>query len=193
MKNIIMKKKLLFPTLCLGVGVGHGYKTLEVDIELREREFVDWETRQTVVGYEFSACGTGMGYGGQCLDHFKEKAEQYMIDEPRRELFNRVFAIWDEYHLNTLNAGTKKQYEFLKSLGMHTEKYEVQCQILKEHGMYDDNGYLYGHGWLGKQIPNEVLDEVLSWKDIENFTREELSQIRRKLIREYKRSQKEVA
>ena len=193
MKDIIMRKVLLFPTLCLGVGVGHGYKTLEVVVELRKNEFTDWETMQEVAGYELSICGTGMGYGGQCLDTFKNKAEQYMIDELRRELFNRVFAIWDEYHLNTLNAGTKKQFECLEQCDALTLDYEGRCNVLKEQGLYDDNGYLYGHGWLGKQIPTEVLDEILSWEDIEIFTKEELSTIRRRLIRQYRKSLKEAA
>ena len=62
MRDVIMRKVLLFPTLCLGVGVGHGYKTLEVVVELRKNEFTDWETMQEVAGYELSICGTGMGH-----------------------------------------------------------------------------------------------------------------------------------
>ena len=92
MREVVMKKTLLFPTLCLGVGIGHGCKTLEINIEVKKETFKDYETQQEVIGYVFSACGSGLGHGGQCLDHFKDKAEQYMIDESRRELFNRVFA-----------------------------------------------------------------------------------------------------
>ena len=191
MRNVIMKKTLLFPTLCLGVGTGHGCKTLEVNIEVRERTFKDYETREEVVGYEFSACGSGLGWHGQCLDHFKDKAEQYMIDESRRELFNRVFAIWNEYHLNSMIAGTRKQEECLEEyLSEHKYDYTECCKYLKEKGLLVDNGYTYGSAWLGKQIPTEIMDEIFSWKDIENLTREELSVIRRKLIREYIRNKK---
>lgn len=190
MKSVVMKKKLLFPTLCLGVGKGQGCKTLEIDIELREREFTDWETKTTLVGYEFSACGSGLGYGGQCLDHFKEHAEQYIIDESRRELFNRVFDVWNKYHLNTLQAGTKRQTEFLKENGYLGKDYKEKCDFLKENNLYEDNGYKYGHGWLGQPIPEDIIKEVLSWNEIKNFTKKELSQIRRRLIREYKRKDK---
>ena len=188
MKEVVMKKKLLFPTLCLGVGKGQGCKTLEVSIEVRKRTFKDYETQQEVIGYEFSACGSGLGYGGQCLDHFKEEAEKYMIDESRRELFNRVFAIWNEYHLNCMIAGTKKQMECLEGCDSHD--YTDRCKYLEEHDLLVDNGYKYGTSWLGKQIPREIMDEVFSWKDIENFSKEELSVIRRKLIREYIRNNK---
>ena len=191
MKDVIMKKKLLFPTLCLGVGKGNGCKTLEVDIEVRKRTFTDYETRQEVIGYEFSACGSGLGHGGQCLDYFKDKAEQYMIDESRRELFNRVFTIWDEYHLNSMIAGTKKQEECLKEYkAKNRYDYKEACKYLEEHGLLEDNGYRYGTSWLGKQIPTEIMDEVFSWENIENFTKEELSVIRRKLIREYIKNNK---
>ena len=191
MRDVIMKKTLLFPTLCLGVGKGQGCKTLEVKIEVRERTFKDYETQQEVIGYEFSACGSGLGYGGQCLDHFKEKAEQYMIDESRRELFNRVFAIWNEYHLNCMIAGTRKQEECLKEYEANNKyDYKEARKYLEEHNLLIDNGYEYGTSWLGKQIPTDIMDEVLSWKDIENFTKEELSVIRRKLIREHIRNNK---
>lgn len=191
MRNVIMKKTLLFPTLCLGVGKGHGCKTLEVKIEVRKRTFTDYETRQEVIGYEFSACGSGLGCGGQCLDHFKEKAEQYMIDESRRELFNRVFEIWNKYHLNTMIAGTKKQEECLKEYETnHKYNYTEACKYLEERNLLVDNGYRYGTGWLGKQIPPEIMDEVFSWENIENFTKDELSVIRRKLIREHIRNNK---
>ena len=191
MRDVIMKKTLLFPTLCLGVGKGQGCKTLEVKIEVRERTFKDYETQQEVIGYEFSACGSGLGYGGQCLDHFKEKAEQYMIDESRRELFNRVFAIWNEYHLNCMIAGTRKQEECLKEYEANNKyDYKEARKYLEEHNLLIDNGYEYGTSWLGKQIPTDIMDEVLSWKDIENFTKEELSVIRRKLIRDHIRNNK---
>lgn len=191
MRDVIMKKTLLFPTLCLGVGMGQGCKTLEVKIEVRERTFKDYETQQEVIGYEFSACGSGIGWHGQCLDRFKEKAEQYIIDESRRELFNRVLEIWNEYHLNCMIAGTRKQEECLKEYKANNKyDYTKACKYLEEHDLLVDNGYKYGSAWLGKQIPTEIMDEVFSWKDIENFTKEELSVIRRKLIREHIRNNK---
>ena len=191
MRDVIMKKTLLFPTLCLGVGTGQGCKTLEVKIEVRERTFKDYETQQEVIGYELSACGSGLGWHGQCLDRFKEKAEQYVIDESRRELFNRVFAIWNEYHLNCMIAGTRKQEECLKEYKANNKyDYKEACKYLEERNLLIDNGYKYGTAWLGKKIPTEIMDEVFSWKDIENFTKEELSVIRRKLIREHIRNNK---
>ena len=190
MKNLVMKKKLLFPTLCLGVGKGQGCKTLEIDIELRKTEYTNWDTMEKEIGYEFSACGSGLGSCGQCLDRFKKHAEQYIIDESRKELFNRVFEIWDKYHLNTLKPGTKRQTEFLNDKRRSKEDYTERCAFLKDYNLYDDNGYKYGHGWLGQPIPEDIIAEILSWNDVENYSKEELSQIRRKLIREYKRENK---
>jgi hypothetical protein len=217
MEDVIMKKTLLFPTLCLGVGKGQGCKTLEVKIELRKREYTNWDTMEKEIGYEFSACGSGLGHHGQCLDHFKEKAEQYMIDESRRELFNRVLAIWDRYHLNTLKPGTKWQmetFEELKAMVLK-DKPELAEEFKKRNKydlitkgalanesmgitngykplMYDHNrgDYKYGSSWLAEPIPEDIIAEIISWNDIENFTKEELSVIRRKLIREHIRNNK---
>jgi hypothetical protein len=128
-----------------------------------------------------------------------------------------VFAIWDRYHLNTLKPGTKwqmKTFEELKAMVLK-DKPELAEEIKKideydlitkgalanesmgiTNGykplMYDHNrgDYKYGSAWLAEPIPEDIIAEIISWNDIENFTKEELSVIRRKLIREYIRNNK---
>ena len=61
--------------------------------------------------------------------------------------------------------------------------------------MYDHarGDYRYGSAWLGKPIPKDIIEEILSWNEIENYTKDELEQIKRKLIREYKNKANLVA
>ena len=41
---LVFKKTLHFPTVCVGVGKGQGFKTVKVDIQLEKRTCKDWET-----------------------------------------------------------------------------------------------------------------------------------------------------
>ena len=215
MKKVVMKKELLFPTLCLGVGKGQGHKTINVGIELRETQYRNWDTMEMENGYELSICVKNRGYG---LYYFKKHAEQYMIDENRRELFNRLFDIWDEYHMNTMEPGTKWQTEMYNKLRENCikEKPELAKEFNDSYAiitkgalanismgivngykplMYDHarGDYRYGSAWLGKPIPKDIIEEILSWNEIENYTKDELEQIKRKLIREYKNKANLVA
>jgi len=72
----------------------------------------------------------------------------------------QLLKIWEEYHLNDLTAGTKKQMEALKEKDpelLKTSNYDKAVEYLKSIGLYEDRGYRYGEGWLIKPIPDEVM------------------------------------
>lgn len=50
-------------------------------------------------GYEFTASGSGLGYGGQCLDHLLEAY-------PHDKAVTEIHAVWKEWHLNSMRPGT---------------------------------------------------------------------------------------
>lgn len=137
---------------------------VEVSIELRNKEKVnEWETFKELTNVpELSICGQVWDSehydhlcGGQCLDTLKELL-------PNNKKLGRIVEIWDEYHLNDMNAGSKRQTEFLNNLKATGWKYDYTdaCNKLKEAGLYMDNGYSYGHGWLYCSIPENVLNEI---------------------------------
>ena len=80
-----------------------------------------------------------MGGFGQIRDSFT----------PRTSAQKSLVALWKEYHLNDMCAGTKKQHDELIGLS-------VPSPLV-------DRGYEYGSAWLIKVLPNgfeEKLEEL---------------------------------
>ncbi len=105
-----------------------------------------------------SICGETKDCGGQILDILEDK--NFRVQEG----FNvkRFIEIWREYHLNDMNAGTQKQKEVLDSWKERPKgwSYDEDCEYLKQEDVYVDRGYKYGHGWLVKEFPIEIEEEL---------------------------------
>lgn len=160
-----------------------------VDVELRKRGgettfTIDRKTgEKTITGktpayLELSICGciwnsrqTNIECGGQCLDTIAEYRDQ--LEDP--EVFDELYSLWKNYHLNGMHAGTPEQeaaVEAWKSAGNKYE-YRAACEMLKACGLYEVNytglsvgrryenePYKYGHGWLVRELPGPVLLRV---------------------------------
>lgn len=185
----VFEKKLHFPTVCVGVGQGKGCKTLEVEIRLDTQLCKDWETLEEKRMYVFGASAHGMRHWGQCLDYLQTNAERYIMPESKRELFNRICEIWNEYHLNDLQGGTRKQTEHLTKELHRADHYTEACEYLKSIDLFEDRGYKYGHGWLCKEIPSEIVDEIMTWQEIEDESKEEIARIRRQMFNAAKKEE----
>lgn len=188
--EIIFKKTLHFPTVCVGVGQGQGFKTIEVQIQLATQLCRDWETLEEKRMYVFTASAHGKGHWGQCLDFIHENAEKYIMPDSKQDLFNRIYNVWNEYHLNDLQAGTKKQTDAISEEMMKLYDYKTVCEHLKIVGLYEDRGYKYGHGWLCKEIPAEVVDEIMSWQNEQDMDTFEIARIRRECFRKAQKEDK---
>ena len=176
--EIVFEKILHFPTVCVGVGKGQSFKTITVDIRLDTQLCKDWETLEEKRMYVFTASARCKGHLGQCLDHIHEKAEQYIMPDEKRVLYNRIYNIWREYHLNDLQAGTKKQTALLTDTQRRADHYDNACETLKYLGLFEDRGFKYGHGWLCKEIPAEIVAEIMTWKDVEDLGDFEIKKLR---------------
>lgn len=64
-----------------------------------------------------------------------------------------LVAMWREWHLNDMQAGTPAQMELLKDF---KGDYTAQCEFLG--GLLIDNGYKYGSARLKKELPQSVYD-----------------------------------
>lgn len=179
----VFQKTLHFPTVCVGVGRGKGCKTLEVTVSLNTELCKDWETLEEKEMYVFSAHARGIGHWGQCLDYLQENAEKYIMPDRKRELFNKICRVCNEYHLNELQCGTKRQKELLPKELWGARNYTEACEHLKCVGAYEDKGFEYGHGWLCKEIPTEVVAEIMSWQNEQDEDRAEIARIRRKCFK----------
>ena len=58
--------------------------------------------------------------------------------------------------------GTQKQEQYIRK-HIQTYDYNTVCEELKKVGLYEDNGYKYGTGWLYEPIPESVLNEIFNW------------------------------
>lgn len=146
----------------LYVGVKNTGKKMYIDLTIRqeaETRTAQTTTLKPITAYKtLSMCGTG----GQ-------NREETADINSYKELFitaadlNTIIQIWDKWHLNDMNAGTEKQTAFIKEWEKdHKYDYTAVCEALKEAGIYEDNGYKYGHAWLVKLLPEEVITEVIS-------------------------------
>lgn len=91
----------------------------------------------------------------------------------------KLAEIWDRWHLNDMRAGTPAQEREIErrtaaakaeygvdgpalayKLGFDSH-YSMACAWLNEAGLYDDNGYKYGHAWLREEVPADVV----AWLD----------------------------
>lgn len=178
--EIIYEKKLHFPTVCVGVGKGQGFKTIAVNIRLETQLCKDWETLEEKRMYVFAASAHCKGHCGQCLDHIHENAERYIMPDEKRALYNRIYDIWQKYHLNDLQAGTKQQTDAIPEELLKPYDYKTICGYLQNAELYEDRGYKYGTGWLCKEIPAEVVAEIMTWKDVEDLGDFEIKKLRPK-------------
>ncbi len=72
--------------------------------------------------------------------------------------------IWDKYHLNDIKVGNKIQTDFTNALESQGWKYDYDeaCEQLKKAGIYEINGEKYGHKWNFHEVPDEVINWLVS-------------------------------
>lgn len=108
--------------------------------------------------------------GGQMQDTLREELDNgnLRLKNVSRDEFRKLLDVWDEWHLNDLNAGTDEQRKVIeahKNEGKY-EKFDKFLDrpraILKDNKLNPDRGYDYGSSWLYRPIPNSILEFVRS-------------------------------
>ena len=128
-----------------------------IEVELREKEK---GLSLAISGNIWNPRGTDCYSCGQNID---EIAELF----PYNKKVQRIKEIWEQYHLNDLTPGTPKQEAFVKQWRKENNvvgwAYDEICTALKNVDLYEDNGYKYGHGWLLREIPAGIIEEIKLW------------------------------
>ena len=170
-------------------GSGRKVNEVTVTIDLRrhggEKVFTIDEngikqyTGETVPTYlEFTASGsvwnsrhTDILLGGQCLDGIIRFRDQLK----HKEIFDEVYVLWKNWHLNGMHAGTPEQEAAIKAWKACGNKYDYNdaCDFLKKIGLYeapykglavgsylDTDNYQYGTKWLIRELPEKVLARI---------------------------------
>ncbi len=132
-------------------------------VQFKDREGnifkVKAELKREKEGFVFSASGSWGGGCGQCLDYIK----------PDNKYQKELIALWHEYHLNGMNAGTEKQEKALRRL--KNRDYDRCVKYLKKKKLYTDNGYRYGSGWRYRPLPKDMKNKLVFLFD--NIRKEE--------------------
>lgn len=102
-----------------------------------------------------SICGHSKYFAGQCKDEIR----CFVKDDKNRNL-GKILKLWDNWHLNDLNAGTSRQEECLKAC--ESTDYDKRCEFLESKNLLVDRGYRFGTQWLVSDLPSEVKDEIMS-------------------------------
>lgn len=177
MKDRIIVKK----TIQLGKIAYWGNRKInavDVEIEIRERGGEPTYRDGLFCGYtptytELSICGniwngqhTDIVCGGQCIDEIAKH-----IHTPKMQA---IQSMWKKWHLNGMNAGTPEQERYVQMYKAENGgKYDYTecCEYLRDHKMYEVNftgktvgrmynnePYLYGHGWVVNDLPEYVIE-----------------------------------
>jgi len=117
------------------IGYSKEYKSkIKIDIELKIKNNVkSWEdlsTLNNVIELSMSA-SVGNSMGGQCLDSIKELALKNDIEYKNNMTKNKLIElidIWQKYHLNDLQAMSKRQFELFKKHG-NDELFLNMCKV----------------------------------------------------------------
>jgi hypothetical protein len=153
--------------------VGKGTSHSNVIIEVRVVEKKKRDTAQKTVDLKpapqkyttLSCIGEGSDYWGQCQQSIRKYIPSFELNIPKEQLL-RILEVWDEWHLNDMEAGTKLQEEILvKHYGKKKRGYTYvdACNVLKKEGLYVDRGYKYGSAWLLRILPEEIIEEIKTW------------------------------
>lgn len=144
-----------------------GRRINSVTVELNLYLLANNKIRFTASGNVWNSKKTDIVCGGQCLDTLYRFLG-------KNQTFKKIYSWWKEYHLNDSKPGTKAQMEALKEArrqnieGYNFNDYVSCCDYLKSINLYEDNGYKYGHGWIYEEIPQDVLDEMITFISIKN-------------------------
>lgn len=141
-----MKREISFGKFA--IGSNRRINEVTIEIELRE------DRELSICGKVWNMKHTDCIMCGQCLDELYS----YLKFNP---LFMEIYWLWRKYHLNYVNAGTIEQERCLNMYRKRGDSYPEDCETLKQHGLYEIEGYKYGHAWLHRELPSYVKDRVI--------------------------------
>lgn len=134
------------------------------------KAFITWELKDgrfSVSAEIWDPRETDIYCGGQCV----EEVRRFF---PLNKQARRMAAIWKEWHLNDMQAGSPAQTEWLRrnNIGAKSgDYYTTACDALARAGLnpdpshiIDGKPYVYGSAWLKKELPPEILAEIQSWE-----------------------------
>ena len=76
-------------------------------------------------------------------------------------MMDQLRTVWARWHLNDMHPGTPRQMAFLDGI-LGCMSFADSCAVLREAGLYEDDGHKYGSQWLYESVPDDVLEFLMS-------------------------------
>ena len=117
--------------------------------------------------------GSSKGASGQIYDAIREMIKARRLEYAPQwdaERLTKLVDIWERWHLNDSRAGDIVQMEAIRAgtreiAGIMSKQkmpdwYGAACQYLTSLGLYEHEGYQFGHGWKREELPQGVVDFI---------------------------------
>ena len=134
-------------------------KLNEIEVELTLGKASNGKPTFSACASVWNARHTDILMGGQCLDTILEHCKAMRANS----LYKEIVGLWERNHLNDMHAGTEAQekaiHEWRDKNGGRYD-YNEACDYLRSIGLYEDNGYKYGTGWLYREISDEDMKRI---------------------------------
>ncbi len=134
----------------------HDYKRAVRDIDLQPALEI---SRLSITGTMFRRNDEYRRGGGICCGQIYDKLAKF-----NHYLVKHFAELWERWHLNDMRSGCRIQQAAVGQWCAANEKidpdwrydYDAACRMLQERGIYEVDGYRYGHQWLYEPLPDHV-------------------------------------
>ena len=150
---------------------------IEIKVSNIQHKHLDWITLEEITEREVVSI-TGKLYENPIGKPGRKRligmGQIQSLITPTTNAQKSLIDFWNEYHLNDLVAGTKKQMDCLKQNHIKGG-YLEECKFLEENGILIDTAasgriYKYGSAWLTKEFPKDKLLTII--QELENESEE---------------------
>lgn len=179
MGDILMTSELspqvLKKRLCIGTIEG-ARVTLELEIETKNRPAKTTALKEVTSYKSLSICCESVRHSGQSEDWIRKNLDCMELYVSRSTV-ERILEIWDQWHLNDLNAGCEHQ----TAMGWNKVKLDDSKELTQDNmaswARPEDNpkglltkpcpvcGYKYGTSWLVGALPEDIEHEIVNLFD----------------------------
>ena len=146
---------------------------IKIEVTTKPHKQMDWITLEEIKDREVVSI-TGKLYENPIGKPDRKRligvGQIQSLITPTTDAQKSLIDFWNEYHLNDLVAGTKKQMDCLKQSHIKGG-YLEECKFLEENGILIDTAasgriYKYGCAWLTKEFPKDKLLTII--QELEN-------------------------
>jgi hypothetical protein len=162
-----MKKTFNFGKVAHETNKKTNLVTIEMELKYNSRNLPVF----SAMGNVWNSKKTDILCGGQCIDSIYDEFSEQLENV---SLYKEIMELWQNNHLNDINAGTQEQENAIKEWIKqgNTYDYNKVCEYLKSIDLYEvkqgELMYKYGSAWIYRDIPEKDLKRIKEIIEIES-------------------------